>query len=244
MNVRVYQKLYTWGLLPFLWGVVHLLALRNKKLRASLLGRKGLWHRVDEQSLRRSLHQPLAWFHVASVGEFLQAKPLIQRFESIGHQIAITVTSVSGYEWIRKDSFIQNPNVVLVEYLPFDFPILQERLLSILQPQLVIYTRSDLWPNLVWAACQRKIPQYLISAALPEKSFRYHFAMARDFYKTIHCYLEGIFAVSLSDAERFKEINPEHVGIRVLGETRFDGVLARKQNTSVLLPFFRRNRWF
>lgn len=228
MTQKPWNFLYTWFFLPCLWILLKLLAFKNQKIKNSLEGRRGLWQRLDEQIIQRNIHQPLVWFHVASVGEYLQAEPVIERCLQGEFQCAVTFSSISGYNWARrtKDS---GKNLLVVEYLPFDFPGNIRRLLAILQPAVMVHVKTDLWPNLIGQVQAAGIPQFLISATLRPRSLRLSSAMARSFYRTIYAGLDGIFAVTEADAKRFQRTNPDHPNIQTLGDTRFDSVLDRKK---------------
>ena len=65
--------------LPFFYGIVKLLAIYKPNIKESISKRKNLWERLEKQISKRDWQKPLLWFHVASAGEFLQAKPVIER---------------------------------------------------------------------------------------------------------------------------------------------------------------------
>ncbi len=225
---QVWQVIYTWIGLPLLLGIFHLFSLKEKKIRDSLAGREGLWARLDEQIIQRNIQRPLIWFHVVSAGEYLQAEPVIERCLEKGFDCAVTLSSISGYKWAKRSPLSDNDQLIVIDYLPFDFPFNIRRILAIFQPSVIVYTKFDLWPNLIWIAHQQGIPQYLISATLQPRSLRLTSAPARSFYGSIYACLDGILTVSREDEQRFRMTNPDHPDIQVVGDTRFDSVLNRK----------------
>lgn len=229
MTQKSWNFLYTWLLLPLLLTALRLMAFKDQKIRESLAGRQGLWKRLEEQIIHRDIHKPLIWFHVVSVGEYLQAEPVIERCLRAGFECAVTLSSVSGYNWAKRTQTSGKMNLLLVEYLPFDFPTNIRRILAILQPAGIVYVKFDLWPNLIWQAHSAKIPQFLLSATLQPRSLRVTSALGRSFYGTIYACLDGIFAVTEDDTRRFRSSNPRHSNIQTVGDTRFDSVLDRKQ---------------
>ena len=244
MTQKIWRVLYTWILLPFLLAGLRLYGLKDQKVKDSLEGRRGLWRRLDDQIVKRNLHQPLLWFHVASVGEFLQAEPVIERCLQADFDCALTLSSVSGYKWAKRSQFTEGRQLVVIEYLPFDFPVNIRRMLAILQPATMVYAKFDLWPNLIWQAHGAAIPQFLISATLQPRSLRVTSMLGRSFYGTIYACLEGILAVSEEDAQRFRITNPDHANIQITGDTRFDSVLDRRQRLSPpKLPAYIPNRF-
>lgn len=226
----VWWALYNALLLPLLAVGVRLAALRSAKLRATLAGHRGLWARLEHALAARDPARPLLWFHVASAGEFLQAEPVLSRCLAAGTQCVLTVTSVSGQRWATRWAEARGdaPRPLAVDYLPLDTARNTLRLLRALRPSALIYTKYDLWPNLVWGAAGAGVPQYLLSATLHERSWRDRSALARSFYRTLYAPLAGIFAVTEGDAARFRRAVPQHPGVAVLGDTRFDSVLERR----------------
>jgi len=225
-----WQALYN-ALLPLLLAAVRLAALRSAKLRDTLAGQRGLWERLEAALAARaagSAARPLLWFHVASAGELLQAQPVLERFAAEGTPCVLTVTSVSGMRWVERRR-AELPPLLAVEYLPLDTRANMRRLLALLRPAALVYTKYDLWPNLVWEAARAGVPQFLLAATLHERSGRVRSAPARSFYRTLYAPLAGIFAVTEADAARFLRTAPGHPGVEVLGDTRFDSVLARRE---------------
>ena len=217
---------------PLMGIVVQLVALSNRNLKAGLEGRKGLWQRLNDQLSARDPQKPLIWFHVSSAGEFLQAQPVLERFFQQGYQCAVTFTSVNGYKWIQRTKFPEGQQPLVKEYLPLDTVGNMRRLLKMLKPSVIVYVKYDLWPNLIWEAYSAGIPQYLISATLQPKSKRLTSALGRSLYRALYACLNGIFAVTENDRQRFLSTNPEHPNIHVVGDTRFDSVLDRRKKLS------------
>ncbi len=232
MNRNIWRIAYSWFAYPVLWTGLHGLALANRNVKEALLGRKGLWRRLAGQLAERNSAKPLIWFHVASAGEFLQAQPVMERCMKDGFECAVTFTSVNGMKWIRKTKFSPGQKPVVIEYLPFDSTRNMKRLLETLQPSAIVYVAYDLWPNLIWEAKKKRIPQYLISAALQPRSRRLISSPGRSFYQTLYTCLDGIFTVTEADRKRFLASCPDHPNIRVAGDTRFDSVMDRKRRIS------------
>jgi 3-deoxy-D-manno-octulosonic-acid transferase len=102
----------------------------------------------------------LAWFHCASLGEFEQARPLIEKLKAQQNiQIAVSFFSPSGYE-IRKNYELAD----IVFYLPADTPKNAAFVLDAITPDVVFFVKYEIWLHYVKAIKQRSIPLYLISA--------------------------------------------------------------------------------
>ena len=109
---------------------------------------------------------PVLWIHVSSVGEFEQARPIIERLrqELPFRKILLTFFSPSGYE-LRK-----NYNLVdKVLYLPFATSRNAKNWLNILAPEMAVFVKYEFWPAYLKALKKRHIPTYLVSAIFRPK---------------------------------------------------------------------------
>lgn len=232
--MRVFwQGCYSGLVLPLLLLLVRVAAWKDRKIRQSLQGRRGLWSRIETALAARDPDKPLVWFHVASAGEFLQAQPVMGLFITAGYQCVVTVTSITGYQWgSRRNPETAGP--LFVDFLPLDTRANARRLMRLLQPRALVFVKFDLWPNVIWEAARAGIPQFLVSATLHGESHRYTSAIARSLYRTIYACFAGIYAVTEEDRERFLTSCPGHPCVFNVGDTRFDSILERKKN---LIPF-------
>lgn len=224
----LWQNVYSLVLFPLLLAGLHVMSLRDRKIRESLRGRRGLWARLREQAARRDPDVPLVWFHVSSAGELLQAMPVMERLMADGCQCALTVASVSGYRWAERRA-ARLPRLVVADYLPYDFRRSIRRLLALLRPDAVVHVKFDLWPNVVWEARRAGVPQVLVSATLHGRSHRVTSRLARSLYRSVYGSLDAILAVSGEDAARFLATCPGHPRVETVGDTRFDSVLDRRR---------------
>lgn len=230
------RTLYNGLILPVLYGGVRAVAPFHEKLGATVAGRKDFRDRW--RAARSTMPERPVWFHVASVGEYEQARPLIT---ALGEKhpdipVAISVTSPSGFTYINDKEDPKGPgNIGFVDYLPFDFATNARFCLAALDPRLLVFVKFDLWPNLVWEAAERKTPMVLIDATLSETSKRYS-GIGQHMYAAIYSDIEKILAISEDDAVRFKESVPDHPWISVAGDTRYDRVMERKKNSNASKP--------
>ena len=102
-------------------------------------------------------------------------------------------------------------------------------MLDLINPSMLIFVKFDVWPNYVWQAGKCEIPIILADATLHEKSKRLS-PIIRSFMKSIHKYITVHCAISESDAQRFRLLCPYGARIEVMGDTRFDQVIARKNS--------------
>jgi 3-deoxy-D-manno-octulosonic-acid transferase len=217
--------------LPAALAGAHVAARFLPKMRAALDGRRGFQARWE--SLARELKAPPVWFHVSSVGEFEQARPLISALER-GHPdipVMITFSSPSGYHFAKKRETMQSGSIRFIDYLPFDTVAHMRFCLERTRPRLLVFVKFDLWPNLVWEADALDVPVVLVDATLSASSGRLSFP-ARWLYRDVYRKIDAILAISDEDARRFRASVPEHASVSVTGDTRFDRVMERWQMRS------------
>jgi 3-deoxy-D-manno-octulosonic-acid transferase len=228
----IQRRVYNSIVVPVAYGALSAASLFHGKLRETFATRRDILERWKASRARFS-GRPV-WFHVASVGEYEQAKPVISRLhrDYPDVPVALTFTSPSGYTYAsRKETVGNGNNIKFMEYLPLDFERNARFCVELLNPRLLVFVKFDLWPNLVWQAAARRVPSVLIDATLSATSYRVSM-IGRNFYRTVYSSLERILAISDSDARRFTECVPEHAGISVAGDTRFDRVMERKRTAT------------
>lgn len=162
----------------------------------------------------------MVWFHASSVGEYEQARVLALALKKKHPQFFIffTVYSYSAYSQRREDTAFD-----YLFPLPFDFPAKMKRLLTTIKPQVLVYAKYDVWPNLCRLAYAQGIPQLLISATLPSNSWRLRIPFSL-FYRKLYHMLQGVYAIHPVHAQNFSKLKIKSL---VYGDTRFDAVKQR-----------------
>ena len=230
-----WKLIYRFILQPLLMQLIQLQAKKKPNLKEALDGRIGLWERMDEALQQRDWDLPLLWLHAASAGEILQAEPIIRQFEKENVQLVLSYTSVNAKRWLESGSTKLPNSVIWKDYLPIDNHFNSLRILAKLQPDTLVYVSYDLWPNLVWEAQRKGVPQFLVSALVHQGSWRHSNLIGRSLFSTIYKAMQEIAAISAGDAQRILESYPEST-IKVVGDTRVDSVLSRRD--SVVPPVF------
>lgn len=226
------KLLYNYIALPVAVGVGYAASLFHAKLREAIAGRRDFRKRWSEAA--RRLEGRVAWFHVASVGEFEQAKPVISQLKNKYPKLDVIVTfsSPSGYHYAKnKEILDEDNNIKFIDYFPADFLHNVRFCLDRIDPKLIVLVKFDLWPNLIWEAGKRGIPMVLIDATLSSSSPRIS-GIGRMFYRSVYNSINKILTISESDSDRFKASVPFHPSISVVGDTRFDRVMERKRLAS------------
>ena len=207
----------------------------KSKFRRALSSRRGLVDRYQTWgATSRDAARPLVWFHASSVGEGLQALPVIElvRARRPDVQIAYTFYSPSA------EQFAKSVRADFADYLPFDTFDHANAVVSALRPSALVFSKLDIWPALTERAAAAGVRVGVISATLPESSGRRGFfarALLGDAYRSI----DRVGAIDENDAERLREQGVPADRVGVTGDTRFDQVWARAQRAS---PFIQRLR--
>lgn len=178
-----------------------------------LEGRKQVWQKVAEADKGAEY----LWVHCASLGEFEQGRPIIEKFktQSTKSKVLLTFFSPSGYE-IRKNY----EGADLIIYLPFDSKKNAKRLLSELNITKAIFVKYEFWYHYLKALKANSIPTYSVSSIFREKQtfFKWYGGWYR---KMLSC-----FTTFFVQNERSKELL-QSIGVNnvvVAGDTRFDRV--------------------
>lgn len=204
---------YNIGIGAYNWAI-HLAAPFNEKAGLLSKGRKEVWKKV--QSIQRDTHR-LIWFHAASLGEFEQGRPVIEKLKQAEPETKILLTffSPSGYE-IRKN--YTGADYIL--YLPADNKKNAIRFIEALRPDAAVFIKYEFWYHYLHELYKRNIPVYLISAI---------FRPEQPFFKSwgkLHRKMLGFFkCLYVQDTQSVKLLHS--IGIKQVlqtGDTRFDRV--------------------
>jgi len=211
-----------------MWVGFHLGGLFNQKIRHGIRGRQALWKALEEflTAHGKDAH-PLLVFHSASLGEYEQIRPILSEIKTKHPEwkLVITFFSPSGFEHFKKTK-----DSDLAVYLPFDSLRSINRFFKLLHPDLIVITKHDVWPNFIWAANRWHIPTMLINGTLPLDSKITRFP-ARSLYRQIYSKITAIHPASETDREQFKKVNATASLKEALGDTRFDQVLRRAEES-------------
>ena len=158
------------------------------------------------------------WFHAASLGEFEQGRPLIERIrkEHPEYRILQTFFSPSGYE-VRKN--YQGADIVC--YLPFDTPRNVRRFIEMVNPCMVFFIKYEFWQNYLNTLYKKGIPVYSVSSIFRPNQifFRWYGKDYRKVLKTFsHLFVQNEVSEKLLASIGVTDVT-------IVGDTRFDRVL-------------------
>jgi len=201
---------------------VFLVSSFNTKAAKWKSGRKDIFSNL-QQAIGTST-SPIAWFHCASLGEFEQGRPVIEKYRKKfpHYKILLTFFSPSGYE-VRKDY----KEADYVFYLPLDTPTNAKRFIEIVKPAIAIFVKYEFWFNYLNELHNSRIPSFLISAKF--RNDQYFFKSTGTWFrKSLHFY-NTLFVQDTNSEALLKNIGINNVVIS--GDTRFDRVINISQQS-------------
>src|SRR5256712_1085612 len=168
--------------------------------------------------------RPLVWVHAPSVGEGLQAKPVLEalRAERPQWQLAYTFFSPSAERLAR------TLPADVTDYLPFDRPGDVGAVLAALEPSALVFAKLDVWPELTLAAARRGVKLGLIAATVAPHSSRLRWP-ARQWAEAAYRALDRVGTISEEDGRRLRALGARSEAIQVTGDTRYDSVVERAE---------------
>ncbi len=209
-------------------------SLFNEKIKKGVVGRQNTF-KVLESHLNSS--DKTLWFHCASLGEYEQGLPVFKelRKQYKAHKIVLSFFSPSGYE-IRKNS----PVADIIVYLPLDSKSLAKRFVNIVNPELTIFVKYDIWPNFLNELKRRQLRAILISAAFRRNQSYFKF-YGTELKRALFTF-EHIFTQNETSKALLQSINYNKV--TVSGDTRFDRVFSQLEldNSLSFIETFKDNK--
>jgi 3-deoxy-D-manno-octulosonic-acid transferase len=175
------------------------------------------------------------------VGEGLQALPVIQRFREAHPRTQLVYTHFSP----SAERFAITVGADFFDYLPFDHFNETSAVVDAIRPTAIVFSKLDVWPNLVENAVRRDVKLGLLSATVPESSRR-RSGLALLALRDAYASLDVVGAISPSDAERLLAMGVRGERLTVTGDTRYDQVWLRANSPSnardVLIERYRSRR--
>lgn len=211
-----------------------IIALFSPKIKLFVEGRKNVFAILEEKIKPAD---KTIWFHSASLGEYEQGLPVIEKIKEKypTHKIIVTFFSPSGYE-VRKNNTI----AVVTVYLPLDTKRNAKRFLKLVHPELVFFIKYEFWLNYLKELKTNKTPVYLISGIFRDGQM--FFKWYGGFYRKALEAFTYFFVQNRSSKEKIEAIGFHNV--IVSGDTRFDRVNAilERDNSLDFIENFKNNQ--
>ena len=202
----------------YLLGVA-IYSLFNEKVRKMWRGERAAFKVLKEKVDPNAKY---VWFHAASLGEFEQGRPLMERLrqDHPEYKILLTFFSPSGYE-VRKN--YQGADIIC--YLPLDTPVSALRFLRLIRPVMAFFIKYEFWYNYLHILKHRHVPVYSVSSIFrPDQVFFKWYG--RQYGRVLNCFTH-FFVQNEQSKDLLNKIGLTNVTI--VGDTRFDRVLQIKE---------------
>jgi 3-deoxy-D-manno-octulosonic-acid transferase len=213
--------------------ILKIAALFNPKIKLFVEGRKSVYKVLSNKI---KAYDKTIWFHAASLGEYEQGLPVMERMKSRfpNHLIVLTFFSPSGYE-VRKNNTIADVTV----YLPLDTQSNVEKFMEIVRPDMAFFIKYEYWPNYLNALKERETPTYLISGIFREDQL--FFKWYGGFYRNALNAFEHFFVQNSKSKDLLLKLGKSNV--TVSGDTRFDRVssILNRDNALEFIEEFKNN---
>lgn len=194
--------------------ILHIVALFNKKMKLFVQGRKSVFSTLQEK-IRPT--DKVIWFHAASLGEYEQGLPVMEKMRMLypSHKILVTFFSPSGYE-VRKNTTAAD----VVVYLPMDTFTNARKFLKLAHPDIAFFIKYEFWPNYLFELGQANVPTYLISGIFRPNQvfFKWYGSLYRKAFKAFNHF----FVQYESSKQLIAPIG--FTNVTVSGDTRYDRV--------------------
>ena len=192
----------------------------NSKIKLGVVGRQETFNRLNNSI---NSNDKTIWFHCASLGEYEQGFPLFVEIKKKypNHKLVLSFFSPSGYE-VKKANSIAD----IVVYLPIDIKDNCEKFLDLIKPEIVVFIKSEIWPNYLNEIKKRNIKSILVCAIYNSSQMKY------GLLKKAVLKFDYIFTQDEKSKDLFKSIG--HNNVFNSGDTRFDRVsLSKNLNEDV-----------
>jgi 3-deoxy-D-manno-octulosonic-acid transferase len=244
-NQNKIKKLYfstkIWGM-HFIYSIIvaiaglllQIVAVFVPKIKLFVSGREGVFTTLKAKI---KTEDKTIWFHAASLGEYEQGLPVIEKIKEKypTHKIIVSFFSPSGYE-VRKNNTVADTTV----YLPLDTINNAKKFIELVHPEMAFFIKYEFWPNYLSELKKRNIPTYLISGIFREKQafFRWY----GGFYRKALESFTHFFVQNESSLQLLQRIGIQNATIS--GDTRFDRVasIVEKDNSLEYIARFKADK--
>ncbi|MCR4034033.1 MULTISPECIES: 3-deoxy-D-manno-octulosonic acid transferase [Flavobacterium] len=223
--------LFLYNLIIYIAGFfLKIIALFSPKIKLFVNGRKNVFSLLEEKI---KVDDKTIWFHSASLGEYEQGLPVIEKIKEKypSHKIIVSFFSPSGYE-VRKNNTVADVTI----YLPLDTKSNAKRFLKLVHPEFAFFIKYEFWLNYLKELEKSKTPTYLISGIFRDNQM--FFKWYGGFYRNALKAFTYFFVQNESSKEKIESIGFKNV--IVSGDTRFDRVatiLARDNSLDYIKNF-------
>lgn len=170
--------------------------------------------------------KPRIWVHAVSVGEVTAAAPIIAalREEVPDASIILSTTTETGRHMAQ-----HLVETAVFVYYPLDLFWVVRRVLSLIQPDILVLVETELWPNFIQCCRKRGVKIIMVNGRLSPRSFR-KYSQTRFFWRRMLADLDEVAAISRTDAERFLFLGAPSEKVHIVGNAKYDSLAANRDS--------------
>jgi 3-deoxy-D-manno-octulosonic-acid transferase len=206
----IYSMLFSVGLIlmaPFYWW------------RKGRTQKRGHWRERFGSIPFQEASPGAIWIHAVSLGETLAVAGLVKKLQQAypGRRVYLSHVTPAGREAGEK----RLPSIAGRFYMPLDWRWAARKAMGCIKPSLLVIVETELWPNLLRAAQEAGARVVMVNARLSKRSVR-GYSLVRHFIRRMLADVDGIFAQTEEDAERFRQLGARPDRVRMVGNLKFD----------------------
>lgn len=206
----------------------------SKLARGVRARREAAGHLIEWAGAERNRARPLVWFHAPSVGEGLQARVVLETLLGAREDLQSVFTFFSP----SAEGLARRMPADVTGYLPWDLPGELAPVLDALAPDLLVFTKTEVWPLLSREAARRDVPMALVAGTLPASAGRLRWP-ARAFLRPAFGRLARVGAIAEEDGRRFGRLGVPARRVHVTGDPGIDSAWRRAREADSGAPHLR-----
>ncbi|MCG2712084.1 MAG: 3-deoxy-D-manno-octulosonic acid transferase [Candidatus Omnitrophica bacterium] len=189
------------------------------KRRIGLRQRFGIYSQEVKKALKQN--DNFAWVHAVSVGEMKAAAPLIEQLRALFPNLRFVISTITPTGNTVAKQIAENEDIII--YLPFDLSVIVKKTLSLINPRILIILETELWPNMIRIAAERKIPVIIANGRISDEAYprykKFSFVFAPIIKRIgLLCMQSG------KDAQRIIDLGARPQNVQIVGNIKFDQV--------------------
>ena len=197
------------GILTLPWVIYQLVFVKKRRL--------GLAQRFGRSPV---MVEKTVWCHAVSVGEVRAVAPMLELLEEdeiARGRIVLSTVTVTGQETAKREcSFVET-----IFYFPLDLPLVTDRAIRRVNPEIFITAETEIWPNFFLSCFRRNIPVVIVNGRISDNSFS-RYLRFRWFFRPILEKVTMFLMQSEEDARRIREMGVDPGTVRVTGNMKYD----------------------
>jgi 3-deoxy-D-manno-octulosonic-acid transferase len=225
---QFWSKVYNIFFLPVYYISARILSAFNQKIKQSINARAGLFKYLESKLKAIDNNKRNILIHCASLGEFEQAKPIIDQLDKTeNYNFIVSFYSPSGFNHSKLDSSLNSK--IIKTYLPLDTKTNVSRFIDMINPAVVIFIKYDLWFNLVRYLKEQKIYTIVVNKSYEPKRLKWRFFLFRSYKKAVLKLIDMVAVTDEEDRKAFENILERKDGIEVFGDTKYERIAKAKE---------------